>query len=80
MFSFPGGEDTAIDARRAHVGFAKSRAMFAVPLRNVGRGLARIDPTTISVTGEGLSHQYRNVTRHCPGHQRDPMPVSLTSR
>jgi predicted nucleic acid-binding protein len=24
--------------------------------------------------------QKRNVTRHCPGHQRDPMPVSLTSR
>lgn len=23
--------------------------------------------------------QYRNVTRHCPGHQREPTPVSLTS-
>ncbi len=55
---FPGGkEQVHIDGRRVYVDFAKGRVFFTVPLRNVGRGLAIIDPSTISVKGARLSAQ-----------------------
>jgi hypothetical protein len=53
---FPGGEEKVnIDGRTVYVDFAKGRVFFAVPLRNVGRGLAIIDPSTIRVKGAGVS-------------------------
>jgi Enoyl-CoA hydratase/isomerase len=55
--AFPGGDWVEIDARCVYVGFEKGRAFFAVPLRNVGRGLAVIDPSAVTVKGEGLSRE-----------------------
>lgn len=46
-----------VKTRRIYVAFEGGRAFFAVPLRNVGRGLAVIDPADISVGGEGLAKQ-----------------------
>jgi hypothetical protein len=55
--SFPGGHETSVDVRRIYVAFAEGLAFFAVPLRNVGPGLAAIDTAAITASGEGLASQ-----------------------
>lgn len=53
--SFPGGHDVeAWDWRRVYDGYPAGRICVAVPLRNVGSGLAVIDAKGIRVIGDGL--------------------------
>jgi hypothetical protein len=66
---FPGGDVMHIDGRRVYGYFGEGRVFFAVPLRNVGRGLAAIEPREVSIKGPGLSAQPLGVSIE---HERVP--------
>jgi hypothetical protein len=51
---FPGWHTTG-DGRYVCIGVRQGRVFFAVPLRNVGRGLAVIDPKEITVEGDRIA-------------------------
>jgi len=51
---FPGGHRDTIDPRKVYVGLSGGRINIAVPLRNVGNGLAVILPALITVGGERI--------------------------
>jgi hypothetical protein len=54
---FPNGHQASVDTRKIYVAFDGGLAFFAVPLRNVGPGLAVIDSGAITANGDGLSLQ-----------------------
>lgn len=51
---FPHGHSVKIDSHCIYVHIASGWAYVGVPLRNVGRGLATIDPDDIRLFGQGL--------------------------
>jgi hypothetical protein len=51
---FPGGHTDDADPRQVYVALSGSVVNIAVPLRNVGQGLAVIDPNTITVFGQRI--------------------------
>jgi hypothetical protein len=51
---FPGGHSDTIDSRRTYVALSGGRINIAVPLRNVGNGLAVVFPALITVVGQRI--------------------------
>jgi hypothetical protein len=51
---FPGGHTDVADPRQIYVHLSGPRANIAIPLRNVGQGLAIVDPTLVSVYGQRI--------------------------
>jgi hypothetical protein len=51
---FPGGHSDTIDSRRTYVALSGGRMNIAVPLRNVGNGLAVVFPALIRVVGQRI--------------------------
>jgi len=54
QMNFPHGHNVNLDPHRIYVDIASGWAYVGVPLRNVGRGLATIDPDDIRLFGPGL--------------------------
>ncbi len=54
QMNFPNGHNVNFDPHRVYVDIASGWAYVGVPLRNVGRGLATIDPDDIRLFGPGL--------------------------
>lgn len=54
QMGFPHGHSVNIDPHRVYLHIASGWAYVGVPLRNVGRGLATIDPDDIRLFGLGL--------------------------
>lgn len=52
--AFPGGHEDTIDPRQIYVGLSCGRINIAVPLRNVGSGLAVVLPALIWVGGQRI--------------------------
>jgi hypothetical protein len=50
--SFPGGHEAEADPRGVHVALSGPRINVAVPLRNVGNGLAVIHPAQVQLLGQ----------------------------
>lgn len=72
---FPGGHVMFFDWRRPYVHFGEGRVLFAIPVRNVGRGLAAIDPREVSVRGPRLSAQPLGIWI-----ERERVPPTETAR
>jgi hypothetical protein len=51
---FPGGHSEAFDPRQIYVGLSGGRMNIAVPLRNVGNGLAVVLPALITAGGQRI--------------------------
>jgi hypothetical protein len=51
---FPGGHTDFADPRQIYVHLSGPRANIAIPLRNVGQGLAVVDPALVSVFGQRI--------------------------
>jgi hypothetical protein len=51
---FPGGHSDTIDSRQTYVALSGGRINIAVPLRNVGNGLAVVLPALITVVGQRI--------------------------
>jgi hypothetical protein len=51
---FPGGHTDVADPRQIYVHLSGPRANIAIPLRNVGQGLAIVDPALVSVYGQRI--------------------------
>lgn len=51
---FPGGHTDVADPRQIYVRLSGPRANIAIPLRNVGQGLAVVDPALVSVFGQRI--------------------------
>jgi len=51
---FPGGHSDAIDPRQIYVNLSGGRMNIAVPLRNVGNGLAVVFPALITAGGQRI--------------------------
>jgi hypothetical protein len=51
---FPGGHSEAFDPRQIYIGLGGGRINLAVPLRNVGNGVAAILPALIWVVGQRI--------------------------
>ncbi len=51
---FPGGHSDVADPRQIYVHLSGPRANIAIPLRNVGQGLAVVDPALVSVYGQRI--------------------------
>lgn len=71
---FPGGHTDDVDPRQAYVYLSGPRVNIAVPLRNVGQGLAIIDPALISVWGQRIGEMERAVVA------RERVPPGETTR
>jgi type II secretory pathway pseudopilin PulG len=74
LLDFPGGHTTIIDPRAVYVGTGGGRIFIAVPLRNVGRGLATIDPDAVTAHGP---HVGRRLACEV---QRERVPVGESTR
>jgi hypothetical protein len=74
--SFPGGHEVEEwDWRRVYVGYPARCVCVAVPLRNVGSGLAVIDVKGIRVIGDGLDREILGREVH-----RERVPPGETTR
>jgi hypothetical protein len=72
---FPGGHDVDVDWRRVYVGHPAGRICVAVPLRNVGTGLAVIEADSIRVVGDGIDRTVLGREVH-----RERVPPGETTR
>ncbi len=71
---FPGGPTIIMDPRAVYIGEKGGRIFIAVPLRNVGRGLATIDPNAVTAHGPRVG---RRLTCEV---QRERVPVGESTR
>jgi len=71
---FPGGHIAESDPRQGYIHLDGPWASIAVPLRNVGRGLAVIDPRGVRVVGGGLGEMAGCTVR------RERVPPGETTR
>jgi len=75
LLKFPGGHTAETDWRHVYVGYAAGQICVAVPLRNVGSGLAVINPDGVRMHGGGLHPNSLGVTVH-----RERVPPGETTR
>jgi hypothetical protein len=73
--SFPGASAEEIDPRFVSVRLQAATAYISVPLRNVGRGLAAIDESGITIEGKALGE-----FKASPAARRVRVPLGETTR
>jgi hypothetical protein len=75
LLRFPGGHEEKWDWRHVYVSFSSGNICVAVPLRNVGSGLAVIDVHGVRVVGDGVAREILGCEVH-----RERVPPGETSR
>jgi hypothetical protein len=76
LLTFHNGEHVAqTDWRHVYVGYTPGRIFVAVPLRNVGSGVAVLDTAGVRVTGDGIDKQPMDQAIH-----RERVPPGETTR